>query len=203
VAGTPLWSQLVDPSELGPSRRLRLVVAPTERLPGGRHAVTIEGAAAPIGHVTVRGVAPPAVPVRDVGADFGFARLERAGLSQRDLGPGEVLAVDLYWSVTQAPPEPAPVVFAQLVGPLESAPVSAVASQDGPPSGGEWGVTPGPLQLLFDRHLLSPPIGSLAPAHYAVDVGLYDPSTGERLAVTGPGADVAARAVRLETVRLR
>jgi hypothetical protein len=56
--------------------------------------------------------------------------------------------------------------------------------------------------LVFDRHLLT--IDPGAPSGvYQVEVGLYDPESGERYPVSGPGADLPNRRLLLAEVAVK
>ncbi len=108
--------------------------------------------------------------------------------------PGDHLRLELYWAA-DGPVAEEYTVFTHLVGaafnPATGGPVWA--QRDQPPLGGlcptpSW--RPG-VPIWDEYHLLVAPD---APAgEYLLEVGMYRPDTGERLPVSGDGADPAAR----------
>jgi hypothetical protein len=60
------------------------------------------------------------------------------------------------------------------------------AQHDGPPAGGDWPTTAWtPGEIVRDEHSLTVP-ADVPPGRYALAVGLYDPRTLRRLALTAP-----------------
>ena len=59
-----------------------------------------------------------------------------------------------------------------------------------------------PVSGVFDRHVLDVDPAA-PPGTYEVEVGLYFPETGARVAVTGKDADAESRRVALVTVTAR
>ena len=180
----------------------------TDRIPAGWWTLRSNkgGLTRQVAEIRVGGAPPLAEPVEPVDADFGVARLAAAAVAPRRLRGDEPLVVDLYWrevsSTILDEPEP-PVVFVHLLGgPRSDSADTLWAAQDGPPSSGSWVIgAERPNASLFDRHLLV--LDPEAPAgEYLVEVGLYDPVTGKRHAVTGRDADVAAARVVLGTVEV-
>ena len=108
--------------------------------------------------------------------------------ARADLEPGMALRVRLYWETAQALDRPY-TVFVQLVGqttnPATGNPLWAQRDtypQDGRRPTDDW--VPG--EVIVDEHELVVP--SAAPAgRYYVQVGLYDLTTGRRLAVADRG----------------
>ncbi len=194
----------------GSGKRVRLTVPVSGRTPGGFQ--WIAGDVGGIGFEFPVEIAstPPLVPevvetdVRTAGA----IRLAAYAVAPREAAPGEVVVVDLYWLVKRdrEVPEPPPVVFAHLIGPPRDASGDSLwAGQDGPPSSGGWDVVVKPdlpWVRVFDRHVLE--VDVVAPeGTYQIEVGLYDPDTGERLPVSGGAADPAERRILLGEVEVR
>lgn len=203
----PVWSGVVPlPQGDGPTRA-RVGIPIGARFPRGDYAVWRLGERPRhLGRLHVRGTAPSLAEVVSLeGADFGFTRLRRFAVERRSVRAGASLAVDLYWQADPASPWPeaAPVVFVHLVGPPRSGGGDPVwAGQDGPPSSGAWTRPPGWAGEVFDRHVLTLDPAA-PPGEYTVEVGLYDPSTGERYPVSGADADPESRRVILGTVTVR
>jgi hypothetical protein len=148
--------------------------------------------------LSVRQTAGPVLTARHgIQAVFGSVALASAAVSTRSLHPGDRLVLDLYWrpendAAAEAIGER--TVFTHLVGPPHPTSADPVwAGQDGPPSSGIWG---------FDRHVLTVD-PSAPPGTYTVEVGMYDPASGERSPVTGADADAANRRVILGTVEVK
>ncbi|MGI6375024.1 MAG: glycosyltransferase family 39 protein [Anaerolineae bacterium] len=119
--------------------------------------------------------APPTQ--RQVAARFG-ALADAVGytLSTREPAAGEPLSVTLVWQAL-APADQDLVVFVHLLG----ADGRVVAQHDGPPAGGERATTGWVAgEYIVDPHTLQwSDAGYTGPAQ--VEVGLYDPATGQRL----------------------
>ena len=111
---------------------------------------------------------------------FDLHRAIRNGTAQAR--PGETLTLDLFWQAAQPVPQDY-TVFTHLVGtahnPRTNGPVWA--QHDGPPVDGTYLTSTWvPGQVIADRHLLQ--IDPAAPpGDYVLEIGLYVPSTGERL----------------------
>jgi hypothetical protein len=104
--------------------------------------------------------------------------------------PGDTLAVTLYWQ-PQTETDRSYSVFVHLV----DAQGQIVAQHDGIPGEGTLATTiwvPG--EIIADPHTLPLPPG-LLPGDYIVRVGLYDPTTSERVAIT---SDLPVRDAALE-----
>jgi hypothetical protein len=95
--------------------------------------------------------------------------------------PGDIVPVTLFWQAAETLPTDY-AAFLHLVGPDGQ----IVAQTDSAPAGGSR-PTSGwqPDEIVVDRHgLLLPAAG--VPGEYQLRLGLYQPSTGERLPVVGP-----------------
>jgi hypothetical protein len=118
--------------------------------------------------------------------------------------PGERLFLDLYWQAG-GPVRENYVVFTHLVGtawnPATGNPVWAQDDHE-PLRGGCPTSLWLPGRLLRDRYELALPAGTPA-GEYVLEVGMYRWDTGERLPVSGDGADPEARRIVLGTVRVK
>jgi hypothetical protein len=118
--------------------------------------------------------------------------------------PGERLFLDLYWQAG-GPVRENYVVFTHLVGtawnPATGNPVWAQDDHE-PLRGGCPTSLWLPGRLLRDRYELALPAGTPA-GEYVLEVGMYRWDTGERLPVSGNGADPEARRIVLGTVRVK
>ena len=95
--------------------------------------------------------------------------------------PGDIVPLTLFWRAPQTLPADYSV-FIHLTGPNGE----IVAQTDSGPAGGSrptGGWQPG--EIVIDRHGLFLPAAA-APGEYQLRLGLYLPSTGERLPVAGP-----------------
>lgn len=195
----------------------------TACMPSGRYHFelrTSEGEAVDFGHVRVTRTQPepsPAEIPHPLTARLGGSvRLAGYGL-YRDRGllgrqalspgamtrPGERLFLDLYWQA-DGPVGENYIVFTHLVGavwnPATGNPVWA--QDDHEPSRGDCPTSlwlPG--RLVRDRYELTLPAETPA-GEYLLEVGMYRWDTGERLPVSGDGADPEARRILLTTVRV-
>ncbi len=201
--------------EASATGRSRTEIPITDRFPSGIYDL---GAAQPdqpldnsplkIGRVRVRGTLPPSTIVTNPGGPvFGadFARLVRVGVTSERVAPGETIAVDLLWQReggTGDLSDADPHAFVHLIGPLRPGAGDPMwAGQDGPPSSGDWRDFTHAAQAIFDRHVLTLDPAA-PPGEYQIEVGLYDPETGERYPVSGVGADEANRRVVVGVVRV-
>jgi hypothetical protein len=134
--------------------------------------------------------------------DLGSAANRPATGEQGDLvaAPGEELPLTLYWQATR-PLTGTLHVFVHVVG--EDG--QRYAPADGPPVAGLEGALPvdhWPVgETLPDRRTLPLP-ASLAPGLYRLEVGLYDPSTGDRLPITAAEGHAVDGALSLDYVRV-
>ena len=100
-------------------------------------------------------------------------------LPSTELEPGETLPVTLYWQA-EAEMDTNYTVFLQLMNSNRQ----VVAQEDLPPQAGAAPTTSWlPGEILSDAYILSLP-GDLPPDSYQMIVGMYDPTTGRRLAVS-------------------
>lgn len=130
--------------------------------------------------------------------------LFKMALSPGDIvHPGDRLALDLYWQAAEPVGENY-TVFTHLVGeaynPETGGPVWAQEDQE-PLSGACPTSLWLPGHLLRDRYELALPKDT-PPGEYLLEVGMYRWDTGERLLVSGDGADPTARRLVLTTVRV-
>lgn len=169
-------------------------------LPTGEYAIALspapEGEAALGALLVAASTAPPAPePQGALGAVFeggivleGYALSRPTGGRMAHLEPGDELVLDLYWRVEGAPGEDL-MVFTHLLGEAYN------PSTQGPVWGGhdarpmEGGCSTDlwrPGDRVVDRHII--PVDGEAPAGvYRLEVGLYRPADGGRLAVAGSG----------------
>jgi len=92
--------------------------------------------------------------------------------------PGQPLRLVLCWEA-RGPTEVPYTVFTHLLGPDGR----VVAQKDGPPRGGEAPTT-GWLsgEVIMDEYMIPIPL-ELPPGPFQLEVGMYDPSTGDRLPI--------------------
>lgn len=103
-------------------------------------------------------------------------RLNSYALSSREITSGEVLQLQLKWQAERQP-EADYTVFVQLLDPRDQ----VVAQRDAPPGDSptsQWQ----PGAKVVDNHGVLAPHGA-APGDYRLILGMYNPATGERLAV--------------------
>lgn len=159
-------------------------------LPGGRYRLAVDGGPE---LATLQVVAPDretGLPPLDLALDADFAwpvgipMATLAGLADEDstgscldgLPPGEQCSVPLVW---QAQAE-SPISYNVFIHLVDSA-GNIVAQADGVPANWERPTTGWlPGEVILDRHTLTLP-DALPEGPLALRVGLYDPSTGERL----------------------
>lgn len=128
----------------------------------------------------VAGMRPDPTPHYPLGGDFGGeVRLLGYDLSQPQLS-GQPLVVTLYWRVLAVPPSKR-FVYVRLV----DAQGRVWARSDGPPVMGLWPISYWqPAMLIEDAQELAVPPGT-PPGTYRLEVGWYDPATGQTLAASG------------------
>ena len=189
----PVGAQVDAPRSFG------VVVGVTDRarntrLPASRDGQPA-GDTAALGSLFVRPADPAWQPPHPTGATFGDAA-ELAGyeLSATTARPGDTLTLTLYWRARQ----PLPADYTVFVHLGDGDPLAAQA--DGPPLSGlaptsRWQ----PGQLIRETRILTLRPDT-APGVYPLRIGLYLPTTGERLPLTagGPGDAVTAGNVALE-----
>ncbi len=220
--GEAFWADL---SPLCPSGRpiYRLLEFPAACLPAGRYHFELrapEGEPVSFGAVRITHTQPelsPAEIPHPLTAYLGESvRLAGYGL-YRDRGvwgkqalspgatvrPGDRLFLDLYWQA-EGPVGENYIVFTHLVGeawnPATGNPVWAQDDHE-PLRGGCPTSLWLPGRLLRDRYELALPAGTPA-GEYLLEVGMYRWDTGERLPVSGDGADPEAHRILLGTIRV-
>jgi len=100
-------------------------------------------------------------------------------LSESTLSAGQPLTVTLYWRA-EATAGVSYVVFVQLLDPADH----IYAQSDRPPAAGTRPTTGWlPGEIIRDEHVLTIDAHA-APGRYVLQVGLYDPTSGERLRST-------------------
>jgi hypothetical protein len=118
------------------------------------------------------------------------------------IAPGHAIYLDLAWEAGQKIKR-SYAITAQVIGPLNPRSGNPVwAQHDGVPVNQEYPTTGWqPGERVLDRHVmwLDP---EAPPGQYALQVGVYDPGTGERLPVRGPDGSTADHAV-LATLQVR
>ncbi|MFN2249848.1 MAG: hypothetical protein ACK2U4_22355 [Candidatus Promineifilaceae bacterium] len=134
-----------------------------------------------VGYLVVP-MAVDAAAIQEREATFGD-QVKLLGYMASEPRPGEALELTLFWQVSEPLGDEAPAlnVFTHILdrnGQL-------VANHDGVPGNGRY-PTPSwmPGMTIVDTHTLTLP-ADLAAGSYEVWVGLYDPESGERLAVVG------------------
>lgn len=179
--------------------------------PSGSYTFRLEGSggeALSFGRIRVTGTRPipkPAEIPHPLSAQLGDAiRLLGYGVNRTTLRPGETLVLDFYGEALRLIEE-SHTVFTHLVGtawnPATRGPVWAQHDQE--PLGGAYPThlwVPG--RPLRDRYELMLPPGT-PPGEYVLEAGMYRRTTGERLPVSGEGADPAARRIVLGTIVVR
>jgi len=130
----------------------------------------------------------------------GADRIDFLGydLAPRKVKAGRKLNVTLYWRAPSSVAH-AYTIFVQLVGPHNPDTGNPLWGQhDGIPVGGTFSTNRWPAGLIVrDRHTLTV-APSAPPGDYQLIVGMYDPTTGERLAVP----DTPDNAILLRTITL-
>ncbi len=119
------------------------------------------------------------------------------------LSPGDILLLELFWEA-DAPVERSYTVFTHLVGPvLNPATGKPVWAQDDQePMEGLYPTTHWfPNVMWRDRYELILPRDA-PPGGYILEVGMYLRETGERLPVSGEGADQEGRRIVLRTIKV-
>ena len=143
--------------------------------------------------------ADPMVP-QPVDAQLGES-VEFVGyrLAESRVAPGESLLLTLYWQAT-APVDGAFKVFAHIRGPGEQ----LMAQRDSVPGRGTQPTTSwSPGVLIEDPYVIEIP-NSAASGNYEIHVGMYDPTTMERLpARNAEGTRVLDDSLFLTQVRIR
>jgi 4-amino-4-deoxy-L-arabinose transferase-like glycosyltransferase len=126
------------------------------------------------------GVRPDPAPQSALGGTFGGeVRLLGYDLSQPALS-GQPLIVTLYWRVLATPPGDR-FVYVRLVDDQGQ----IWAKSDGPPVLGLWPVSGWQSQLLVEDAQEVPIPPGTPPGTYRLEVGWYDPATGQPLSAAG------------------
>lgn len=153
---------------------------------------------------TVRLAGRPGLPValqRPVDYDFnGLVRLAGYEYSTDAVRPGESITVTLHWQAV-APMGDDFTVFVHLLGP--GATSERVAQQDQPPLGGNYPTSVWqPGDEIVDQYVLAVPEDA-APGVYRPLVGLYLPTTLERVQVGSATGDVRDRGAWLGPIEVK
>ena len=134
---------------------------------------------------------------------LGYSLRDARGRRVERVQRGQKLFIDLYWQADRRPPQ-RHTVFVHLLGetfnPATNGPVWA--GHDSEPLLGALPTTQWPLGVvLADRHpvAIDPNVPS---GTYQIEIGMYDPTTGERLPVSGDGADPANRRLLVGSVEI-
>lgn len=198
------WAAEIERPPWLRSVRQAVQLAGTRGLPAGRFPLRLDGS--PVAEVIVAGAPELAAPQVPQAAEVGPFELLSAAWSPAALRPGDTLAVDSRWQLPPGGANTDLVLFAHLVGPTDNPATGTPvwAGQDGPPSSGPWRrpVAAAGDPGIFDRRLLVLPPDA-PPGSYTLEMGLYEPNTGERAAVSGPTADAANRRVILGTLEVK
>jgi hypothetical protein len=125
-------------------------------------------------------------------------------LDRTELIPGQILQLTLHWQAT-APISKRYTVFAHIIGGMNPATQSPVWAQlDNEPAGGSRPTTTWQIGATIDDRygLMLPP--DAPPGEYALEVGMYDPATLERLPVhDSTGARIQEDRVLLNSINVK
>jgi hypothetical protein len=89
----------------------------------------------------------------------------------------------------------------EAVAPASTGPAEYVAGFDGPPVGGDYPTSFwSPGEIIIDTHPLD--LSQLPPGDYKLLVGLYHPTTGDRLPAFSPDGPLPDYAVNIETLSI-
>jgi len=196
-----------EPAQAGGLVRLSYRLALPE--PGRYRVVVIAGERAlSLTELRVGPAPSPGPAVSNTGrqpiqATFGdVAALEGYALEPGSLKPGGQLCVTLFWRASGPAPRPY-TVFVHLLGTTYNARQNNFlwGQHDGQPAQGDRPMTGWRAgEEVADRHCLR--VNAQAPSgDYAIEVGLYDPSSGQRLPVTAGGQGDRIILVRLPLAR--
>lgn len=130
------------------------------------------------GDISVQAQHPVAARAGDAITFLGWSSLPAAESETVTVQRGDKLALDLFWRSDQAAAN-SYTVFVHLA----AADGHVLANADSPPSGGlmptdHWE----PGESIRDRHVLTIP-KDLSAGEYVIEIGLYLPSTGQRLGI--------------------
>ena len=171
-------------------RQIDLLVPPDA--PSGDYRFTVvAGEAAPFGRLTIRQKNAALLTEADVtighrlDAPFaGGVRLLGYDLAAEQVRPGEAVELTLYWSA-DGPLAPTHKVFTHLLGETFNATGGNFlwGQSDAEPAANTRPTTTWRSgEVIVDSHLI--PVAADAPAgRYTLEVGLYEPTSGARLAV--------------------
>jgi hypothetical protein len=187
---------------VGATVREQRAVAVPATTPAGKAALVLKlpnGASATLGSIDVKAVqrdfSAPTL-AHPVSASFG----DSLALTGYQLSPdpprrGSALGVTLSWHALRTPTV-SYHVFVHLLDAKEH----IWAQWDGEPKNWTYPVTAWvPGEYVSDSYSLDLP-GSLPAGTYAIEVGLYDPATGQRLSVAGSAGPPAADHLVLQQV---
>ena len=205
----PLATPSFPPSSWMPGDILReqyhLPVA--QGLPSGIYQIAVRpvpGTAAPVrlGPLEVEAGPPaehPAPPSQAVEYTLGNSiLLEGFDLPSAVLQPGAELALTLHWRDLH-PVDDDYTVFVHLLDGHEK----VVAQRDQPPSGGARPTSSWfPGDVVLDAYRIAIPPG-LAPGRYVIEVGMYNPTNGSRLAVVDRAGNSVGDRILLTHVTVR
>lgn len=134
---------------------------------------------------------------------LGYGLSGVKGSAPPTLKPGATLTLELYWQA-MAPVGERYTVFTHLLGgynPATNGPVWAQDDQE-PLEGAYPTVAWLPGRPLRDRYRLTLP-PEIPPGDYELEVGMYQPTNGERLPVSGEGAAPDAQRILLTVIRVQ
>lgn len=169
------------------------------------------GAETTFGEVVVQQLAaagpPPTPPIRlgvRLGDDVELIGFAVTPALDRPLRPGDRLDLTLYWRATGTP-YTSYTVFAQLVGESINPRTQNLvwAQQDSVPQQGRAPTTGwAPGDVIEDPYRLEI-AADTPPGHYQLQVGMYDPTSGERLLVVGTDGPDPQRRILLGHVAVQ
>ncbi|HLH74447.1 MAG TPA: glycosyltransferase family 39 protein [Chloroflexota bacterium] len=184
----------------GPTRVLVAVLPDGQSQP----VPTPQGVSTDVGTINVIGrqivTTPPASVAHSLNVTLGsFANLIGYDLSNPTPQPGDHLRLTLYWRAKGNSGETAYTVFAHALDSRNQ----IVAQQDHPPGNGNdptTGWVEG--EYVTDYYDLALP-SNLAPGMYSIEVGMYNPSTGQRLPVQDADGKVTGDRIVLGTIQVQ
>ncbi|HLB11504.1 MAG TPA: hypothetical protein VJO15_00950, partial [Dehalococcoidia bacterium] len=177
-----------SPWQQGALVRERVALAVPKAIASGRYVVRlgVEGkpAIASLGGISVLGLdrsyTVPTVQVSQAATLGQAARFLGYDLPRATLAPGEAMDLTLYWQAT-APMDEDYTVFVHLLDSRSA----VIAQRDNMPAEATRPTSTWlPGEVIEDRYRLQLP-PSASPGAYAIEVGMYLASTGNRLPVSG------------------
>ncbi len=187
--------------------RTRHALPITSAIPSGRYTLQIglDGT-----HLSLRSIRVINT-VRTTAANIQHQRIADLSDAIRFLGydleadaysPGQTMRLTLYWQARKEM-STSYVVFVHLLGPYNPATANPIWGQeDVMPQQGKRPTTGwSPGEVVADEHRLSI-FANAPPGDYEIEIGMYDPATGQRLPVYDEKGHPAGDRIVLQTVRI-